>query len=190
LGGAAAHVLVLKKNIDRLASKTSGEPALASMPAMRGRQDMGGDTLSRHEAAIIWEYGQFREDRRINFANRSNKRKIVVKFKGLAQFNCEDGIREAGQRIRMGREVGGMSKIERWFGGDTLPDRLALALAKYRAIDMKEYCESFEFFTHVRRKKYGVAETIADLCCGHGFTGMLWAVFERKGEQINGKEPC
>eukprot|EP00935_MAST-01C_sp_MAST-1C-sp1_P002851 g2851.t1 len=146
---------------------------------------MGADMISRHEAAILWEWQQLDEqDRRIVFANRSNKRKIVVKFKGLAQFNCEDGLREAGQRIRMGREVSGMSKIERWFGGDTLPDRLALALARRRAIDMKEFVESFEFFTHARRKKYQVSSTIADMCCGHGFTGMLWAVFERKVKQV------
>ena len=88
-------------------------------------------------------------------------------FAGLTQLNCDDGRREAGQRHRMSADGtgeslhlvtgqrkcrgAGLSPVTRWFPGDALPHRLARALAARHAIDMKEFCESFEFFTRVRR---------------------------------------
>jgi hypothetical protein len=148
------------------------QPAAVVAAKIRGRQDTGGDMLSRHDAAVIWQYQQ-QADTRIVFANKNNKKKIVILFKGLPQLNCPEGMTEAGQRVRLGRDdLPGMSPIEKWFGRETLPDRLARALAARRAIDMKEFCESFEFFTHIRRKKFGIASnsqhSVADLCCGHG----------------------
>ena len=132
--------------------------------------------MSRHDAAVIWQYQQ-QADTRIVFANKNNKKKIVILFKGLPQLNCPEGMAEAGQRVRLGRDdLPGTRAPDGRFGRETLllklPDRLAHALAARRAIDMKEFCESFEFFTHTRRKKFGIASnsqhSVADLCCGHG----------------------
>lgn len=128
---------------------------------MRGREDSGNDMMSRHEASILNQYLDYVKDgqNRLVFANRNNKKKIVHNFVALPQLNCEDGMREAGQRQRLGRDEdfsNGMSPITRWFPKETQPDRLARALAKRRAIDMKEYCESWEFFTNVRKSKHGL----------------------------------
>ena len=46
--------------------------------------------------------------------------------------------------------------------------------------------ESVEFFTHVRKKwrhnvkHHPASSHVVDVCCGHGFTGLLFAIFERK----------
>jgi hypothetical protein len=47
---------------------------------------------------------------------------------------------------------------------------------------VKEVFESFEFFTRVRKRVR--APVVADLCCGHGLTGILFAVFEPKVEKV------
>ena len=110
----------------------------------------------------------------------------------------------------------GVDAVSRWFSAsgsgaasaDSLPSQLAHALARRRAIDLKEFCEAFEFFTRVRRSMRltvteaptpGVAATrtptrcIVDLCCGHGLTGILFAMFERSVEQVllvDAREPA
>ena len=100
-----------------------------------------------------------------------------------------------------------------YFKNDNLISKLALSLAKREAIDMKEFSESMEFFTHVRKHwrkivkqerisqrntttqiaeeksatNNGIAppsSVVVDLCCGHGFTGLLFAVFERDCSQV------
>ncbi len=97
-------------------------------------------------------------------------------FKGLRQFNSDEGRRLAGRRDRM------IPFWNDWFAGEGLPDRFARALADRSAIDVKEYTESFEFFTRVRK---GIREpTVVDLCCGHGLTGILFAMFERDVERV------
>ena len=69
-------------------------------------------------------------------------------------------------------------------------DKVALSLAKTECLDMKEFSESVEFFTHVRSRWRKVIKTtpeatvIVDLCCGHGFTGMLFAIFERSCQKV------
>ena len=70
-----------------------------------------------------------------------------------------------------------------WFPSDNLADRFARALASRHAVDMKEYSESFEFFSRARKKF--TSEVIVDLCCGHGLTGILFALFERKVKSIH-----
>ena len=63
------------------------------------------------------------------------------------------------------------------FPGNSLPARLVRELAARRALPIKEVFESFEVFERVRG---GVrAPALADLCCGHGLTGILFAVFSR-----------
>ena len=98
-------------------------------------------------------------------------------FKGLRQFNTPDGRRLSNRRDRMNP---GWAK---WFPTDSLVDRLGRALCRHYAVDMKEFCESFEFFTRVR--KHIRAKIVTDLCCGHGFTGLLFAVFEREVERVD-----
>ena len=73
----------------------------------------------------------------------------------------------------------------RWcehFPTDSLPDKVARALAERRAIAVKELFESFEFFARVRRRLR--AAQLVDVCCGHGLTGMLFALFERRVETV------
>jgi len=51
-------------------------------------------------------------------------------------------------------------------------------LAHERAMSIKEMTEAFEFFAVTR--KYMRAESMIDLCCGHGLVGLLYAAIERK----------
>ncbi len=59
---------------------------------------------------------------------------------------------------------------------------LLKALAQRRVLPVKEVCESLEFFVRVRRKLH--ASLVADLCCGHGLTGLLFALCERRVERV------
>lgn len=68
------------------------------------------------------------------------------------------------------------------FGGPPLAARIVQALAERRAIKVKEVLESFETFERVRRRLR--AAKMADLCCGHGLTGLLFAAFERSVDEI------
>lgn len=68
------------------------------------------------------------------------------------------------------------------FDGAGLPDRFARALAARDAVTLKELLESFEFWARVRRRVR--RPVLADLCCGHGLTGVLFALFERRVEEV------
>jgi hypothetical protein len=61
-------------------------------------------------------------------------------------------------------------------------DRLIWALAERKAINVKEVLESFETFARVRRRLR--AKSMADLCCGHGLTGLIFAALEPKVEAV------
>ena len=66
------------------------------------------------------------------------------------------------------------------FEGDALMNRFALALARRRSIDRKEYFESCEFFARARRKLRADgggagATTLVDVAGGHGLVGVLAA---------------
>ncbi len=69
-----------------------------------------------------------------------------------------------------------------YFPGDGLPDKIARALARSKALPVKELFESFEFFERTRRRVRGAV--VADLCCGHGLTGLVFAAFERRVETV------
>jgi hypothetical protein len=69
-----------------------------------------------------------------------------------------------------------------YFSSERLPDKVVRALAEARAIPLKEVFESFEFFERVRRRVR--AKVMVDLCCGHGLTGMLYALFEPTVERV------
>ena len=68
------------------------------------------------------------------------------------------------------------------FNSDSLQDALMQAIADQRVLSIKEVIETFEFFARVR--KTIKAECVADLCCGHGLLGLLFAVFERKVNRV------
>jgi len=114
-------------------------------------------------------------------------------FRALTQLNCDEGRACAGRKHRLSlrcradasdsRRRQQLLPVLRWFPGDSLTHRLARSLAQRNAIDMKEFAESMEFFhnvrSHMKRSKH-----VVDLCCGHGFTGILFAVFV-KGVELN-----
>jgi len=56
------------------------------------------------------------------------------------------------------------------------------ALAERRAINIKEVLESFETWARTRRRVR--SRVMADLCCGHGLTGLLFAALEPKVERV------
>ncbi len=68
------------------------------------------------------------------------------------------------------------------FSGTDFPNRLARTLAEDGLMNLKEVLESFEFFERVRTRVR--APEMVDLCCGHGLTGMLFAIFEREVEKV------
>lgn len=70
----------------------------------------------------------------------------------------------------------------RYFSSDGLQDKLVRALGAQKAIPIKEIFESFEFFQRVRKRVR--ARCVSDLCCGHGLTGILFALFERCVERV------
>lgn len=63
-----------------------------------------------------------------------------------------------------------------YFTGAGLAVRFVHALAERRAVKLKEVLESFEFYARVRRRVRG--PRMADLCCGHGLTGVIFAMME------------
>ncbi len=94
----------------------------------------------------------------------------MVAFKTFRRFN-DPALRPlAGVRARID------GRAPEYFGSESLPDKLVCALGRRKALPIKEIFESFEFFARVRRRLR--APHVADLCCGHGLTGALFAVFE------------
>jgi hypothetical protein len=69
-----------------------------------------------------------------------------------------------------------------YFADNTLQNRLVRALAAERLLPIKEVLESFEFFARVRKQTR--AGCVADLCCGHGLIGVLFAMFEKRVERV------
>lgn len=68
------------------------------------------------------------------------------------------------------------------FNSDSLQDTFLRAIAAERLLPIKEVLETFEFFARVRRDTK--ASFVADLCCGHGLLGILFAMFERKVDRV------
>lgn len=71
---------------------------------------------------------------------------------------------------------------DKHFDGDVFTHKIVRALGEARVIGLKEVLESFEFYARVRRRIR--AEHVADLCCGHGLVGMLFAVLQRGVHQV------
>ena len=98
------------------------------------------------------------------------------RFRVFPQFNDPALAEHARSKQRVGALVHAL------FTGDRLPDRFARALAERRAINLKELLESFELYERVRKRVR--AKHVVDLCCGHGLTGLLFALGERSVEQV------
>ena len=99
-----------------------------------------------------------------------------VVFRALPHFNDPELARHARDRHRCGILTNSI------FSGDSPEERVARALGDRRAISLKELLESFEFYSRTRKRLR--SEQMADLCCGHGLTGLLFALFERKVEGV------
>jgi hypothetical protein len=99
-----------------------------------------------------------------------------IRFRAFPQFNSDQLRRLARVRARLSEQG------DELFSSDRPADRLARALTRSRTISLKELLESFEFFHRVRRRLR--APVVADLCCGHGLTGILFAAYEREVERV------
>ena len=75
----------------------------------------------------------------------------------------------------------GHRPLDLLIAGDDLPSRLARALAARRAVDRKEFFETWEFFEQARASLQCGAgcKTFCEVAGGHGLLGVLVAVFER-----------
>ncbi len=100
----------------------------------------------------------------------------MTPFKAFRNFN-DPALRPlTGVRARIHPDSA------QYFPGDGLPQRIARALCARKAVPVKEVFESFEFFERTRRRAR--ATEMADLCCGHGLTGVLFAAFERRVDRV------
>jgi len=97
-------------------------------------------------------------------------------FRAFPQFNSREHQRLAAVRARLAEHAAELFPSER------MTDRLARQLASSQSISLKELLESFEFHARVRRRLRST--TMVDLCCGHGLTGILFAVFERQVKHV------
>lgn len=97
-------------------------------------------------------------------------------FRYLKQFNSAEYSKKASSRDRLRKSD------TRWFPGDYLSSVFARELCERRALPFKEVLESFEFFACVKNRLKGPA--LADLCCGHGLVGILFAMFQRDVESV------
>ncbi|QDV25754.1 methyltransferase [Aureliella helgolandensis] len=97
-------------------------------------------------------------------------------FRYLKQFNSEEFSKKAACRDRL------RQSDTRWFPGDYLSSVFARELCARQALPFKEVLESFEFFACVRNRIR--SKSVADLCCGHGLVGILFAMFQRDVEHV------
>lgn len=95
-----------------------------------------------------------------------------VPFRAFRNFNRPELRAIAGIRHRIGKSAPEL------FPGDGLSRRLVRAIAEHGGLALKEVLEAFEFFDRVRRRVR--RPDVADLCCGHGLVGLLFAVFEHR----------
>jgi hypothetical protein len=98
-------------------------------------------------------------------------------FKCFRQFNGADFGALLCSRSSLKETI-----AERHFPSDSLQDRLVRGLAEERSVPIKEVLECFEFFHRIRKEVR--APRVADLCCGHGLLGILFALFERRVESV------
>ena len=99
-----------------------------------------------------------------------------VRFRALTAFNAPELQGMASSRHHVGEGVA------RWFTGETQRDRFVRALCARGAVPIKELLESYEVWARSRRRVR--RPVMADLCCGHGLTGVVFALEERTVERV------
>jgi len=75
-----------------------------------------------------------------------------------------------------------LSMTDCYFNADTLQDKFLRSLAEQKVLPIKEILECFEYFSRIRKQTKSAC--VIDLCCGHGLLGVLFAMFERRVEQV------
>jgi methyltransferase family protein len=73
--------------------------------------------------------------------------------------------------------------VARYFATDRLTDRLIRELVHGYVLKWKEILECFEFFDATR--KLMRRPCLADVCCGHGLIGILFALLMEEVEQVH-----
>ncbi|MCH2208856.1 MAG: SAM-dependent methyltransferase [Lentisphaerales bacterium] len=76
----------------------------------------------------------------------------------------------------------GPPQYENFFSGETLQGKFLKELATAQLLPIKEVLECFEYFAQIR--KHVRAEVMADLCCGHGLLGVIFAMFEKSVDKV------
>ncbi|MFT5303515.1 MAG: hypothetical protein ACI814_004334 [Mariniblastus sp.] len=99
------------------------------------------------------------------------------RFKFFPQLNERDGCRWLDSSNTFSSQL-----VEAHFKTTGLKYKFLQALGEARLLPIKEVLESFEFFARVRRSTK--SQVVADLCCGHGLIGVLFAMFERSVERV------
>ena len=99
-----------------------------------------------------------------------------ARFIGLSVFNDPQYGQFASKRHHAGDAVSALVP------GNARRFRLVRALCDRKAVALKELLESFEVWARCRRKVR--APVMADLCCGHGLTGVLFATLEPKVQKV------
>lgn len=108
---------------------------------------------------------------------RNLQAEAPIGFKFFHQLNTVSDLSWASSKTYITRAM-----AERHFNSDRMGDKLVHALAMDEVIPVKEVLESCEFFERVRKEIR--AETLIDLCCGHGLLGILFGIFERRTKHV------
>lgn len=72
--------------------------------------------------------------------------------------------------------------VGQYFNSDRLTDRLIQNLVAGHVMRWKEILESFEFYGLARKQSRRTS--VVDMCCGHGLTGVLFALLEKSVERV------
>lgn len=99
------------------------------------------------------------------------------RFKFLPQLNDLERTEWLGSRQKFHAKI-----AKKYFNSDSLQDKFLQAIAAESLLPIKEVLETFEFFTRIRKSTR--MKIVADLCCGHGLLGILFAMFERDVQRV------
>lgn len=122
---------------------------------------------------------------------KSLPHQVQPAFRAYRQFNAlrdqvDFGHDDHDEALDLARLCSVKSRLNQdklnFFSSPKMPDKIARLLGEAQALDVKEVIESFEFFQRVRHRVS--RKVLVDLCCGHGLVGMLFALLERRVEQV------
>lgn len=99
------------------------------------------------------------------------------RFKFFPQLNEVDDKRWLNSTAKVSNKLAATH-----FNSNSLQDSFIQAIAEGRILSIKEVLETFEVFARARKSTR--AEFMADLCCGHGLLGILFAMFEREVNRV------